>query len=434
MRGTLESARSSPPPAGRRRHGEARGAGRECPVPRIDPAEAGPPARAPLWLLALITFSGTMAMHVFVPALPQAAAQLGASAGSMQLTVSFYILGLAVGQLVYGPLADHFGRRPVLMLGMAVYAAAGCAAALAPGIHALIAARLFQALGGCAGLVLGRAIVRDGAAGADAARRLALMNLMVTVGPGIAPLIGTALATTAGWRSIFVALSALGLANLLLGWRLVPETSGGAGHGLRTVLRNYRQLLVSRRFLGFAIGGGCATTSMYAFIGAAPFIFVDQLHRPAHEVGLYLAVNILGLWLGSLAASRLVGRVPLRRLLIGGNLLSCLGAFAFLLATATGLLSVPPTILPMAVFTFGVGLASPAALTEALSVNPLVAGSASGLYGFAQMVIGAVCASLAGLGSSPALAAAVVLCVAGLLAQASFWIALRTGMPVRPGL
>jgi DHA1 family bicyclomycin/chloramphenicol resistance-like MFS transporter len=313
----------------------------------------------------------------------------------------------------------------VLIAGMAVYALAGLAAALAPGIQALVTARAFQALGGCAGMVLGRAIVRDGASAADAARRLALMNLMVTVGPGIAPLIGTALVATTGWRSIFVALALLGLVNLGLGWRLVPETSGGGGQGMGTVLRSYRQLLVSRRFLGFAIGGGCATTAMYAFIGAAPFIFVHQLHRPAHEVGPYLALNILGLWLGSLTASRLLGRVPMRRLMVGGNLVSGLGAAAFLAAALGGVLNVPLTVLPMAVFTFGAGLASPAALTEALSVNPLVAGSASGLYGFAQMGIGAVCTALAGLGGDPALAASVVLVGAAVVAQAAFWVALR---------
>ncbi|SEQ95758.1 MFS transporter, DHA1 family, bicyclomycin/chloramphenicol resistance protein [Faunimonas pinastri] len=386
------------------------------------PSRAAPP---PLWLLALITFSGTLAMHIFVPALPQAAADLGASAGSMQLTVSFYILGLAVGQLVYGPISDHFGRRKVLIFGMILYAGAGFAALVAPTVHALIAARLFQALGGCAGLVLGRAIVRDSSGTANATQRLALMNLMVTLGPGIAPLIGTALASTAGWRSIFVALCLLGVANLLLTWRILPETSTGAGHDTRTVLRNYRQLLGSRAFLGYSVGGACATTSMYAFIGAAPFIFINQMHRPAREVGFYLAINIAGLWLGSLTASRLAGRMPINRLLVRGNVLSCLGAAAFLLCVVTGHLNVPLTVATMAIFTFGAGIASPAALAEAMSVNPFVAGSASGLYGFTQMAIGAICTSLAGLGSSPALAAALVLTIAGLLAQASFWIAAR---------
>jgi MFS transporter, DHA1 family, multidrug resistance protein len=400
---------------------------------RLDPAAEAqqaasprPLRRAPLWLLALITFSGTMAMHIFVPALPFAAADLAASAASTQLTLSFYIVGLALGQLVYGPISDHFGRRPVLIVGMALYTLAGLGAMLSPTIHALIAARLFQALGGCAGLVLGRAIVRDNASGGDAARKLSLMNLILMVGPGLSPLLGSALASTAGWRSIFVVLCALGVANLVLTWRLLPESSGGRGHDMLTVLRSYGHLLKSRRFLGYAIGGGCATTSLYAFIGAAPFIFVGQLHRPTHEVGYYLALTIVGAWFGSLTASRLIGKASTGRLMVLGNLLSCVSATVFLVAVVSGSLTVPLTVLPMLVLTYGAGIASPTALAEALSINPRVAGSASGLYGFAQMSIGAVCTSLGGIGGNPALAAGTVLLAAGVLAQLFFWTAQRT--------
>jgi DHA1 family bicyclomycin/chloramphenicol resistance-like MFS transporter len=248
----------------------------------------------PLWLLALFTLSGTLAMHIFVPALPVAAKDLGASNAAMQMTVSLYIFGLAVGQLVHGPLSDRFGRRPTLIVGLALYTVAGLAAALAPGAYSLIAARLFQAFGGCAGLVLGRAIVRDTAAPREAARRLALMNLMVTVGPGVAPLIGSAMASTFGWRSIFFLLCALGISNLLFAWRLLPETGAPASNkNALTLARHYRQLLGSGSFLGYSVGGGCATTAMYAFIASAPFIFENQLHRPAHEVGIYLAILVL---------------------------------------------------------------------------------------------------------------------------------------------
>ncbi|WP_149540947.1 Bcr/CflA family efflux MFS transporter [Siccirubricoccus phaeus] len=389
-------------------------------------ARPGQAVRAPLWLLALITFSGTMAMHVFVPALPQAAAALEASPGAMQLTVSFYIFGLAFGQLVYGPVSDHFGRRPVLICGLGIYALAGFAALLAPNVHALIIARLLQALGGCSGLVLGRAMVRDGATPGEAAQRLALMNLMVVAGPGVAPLIGTALAETAGWRAILLALAGLGVCNLLLAWKLLPETGGGgAGQGTRAVLRNYVGLLGSRAFLGFTLGGGCASTAVYAYVAAAPFIFIDRLHRPGHEVGVYLALNFLGLWFGTLAASRLASRMGAPRLLLRGNLLSLIGALGFLAAVLTGVVDVKITLLTMALFSFGVGVAAPASLAEAMGVNPLVVGSASGLYGFGQMGIGGLSTSLAGIGGDPALAAALVLTAAGVIAQLSFRLALR---------
>jgi DHA1 family bicyclomycin/chloramphenicol resistance-like MFS transporter len=386
-----------------------------------------PYPRVPLWLLALITFSGTLAMHIFVPALPQAGADLGASQAAMQSTVSLYILGLAVGQLGYGPLSDRFGRRPVLMAGLVVYTVSGLAAALAPDAQALIAARLFQALGGCAGLVLGRAIVRDTAAPQDAARRLALMNLMVTVGPGLAPLVGSALAASVGWRSIFFVLCGLGVVNFLFAWKMLPETGrpGPARAGSASLAQNYLKLIRSRAFLGYSIGGGCATTSMYAFIASAPFIFTQELHRPAHEVGIYLALLISGVWLGSMLASRLVSRMPIETMLVRANWISVLAAFVLLAVTLAGQLSVPLAVGCMFLFTLGVGTAAPAALTQAISVNPQVIGSASGLYGFTQMATGAICTSLAGLGPDPALAAAIILAASGVIAQVSFWIAGR---------
>lgn len=385
------------------------------------------PRHAPLWLLALVTFSGTLAMHVFVPALPVAAKSLGAGMGAMQMTVSLYILGLAAGQLVYGPLADRFGRRPVLLAGLSIYAVSGLAAAVAPDVHALIVARLFQAVGGCAGLVLGRSIVRDTAEPQEATRRLALMNLMVAVGPSVAPLIGGALATALGWRSIFYALFALGVVGFLFAWRLLPETgSPGAALDGAALARNYRQLVGSRAFVGFSVGGGCATTSMYAFIASAPFIFVDQLHRPAHEAGIYLAILVSGVWLGSFLTSRLISRVRLDRLMVRSNALSVAAAFVLLGAALAGQLSVPLIVASMFLFTVGAGMASPAALTLAISVNPKVIGSASGLYGATQMAIGALCTALAGMGhGNPALAAAIVLAGAGIVAQLSFGVGLR---------
>jgi DHA1 family bicyclomycin/chloramphenicol resistance-like MFS transporter len=381
---------------------------------------------APLWLLTLITFSGTLAMHIFVPALPEAARDLGASMGSMQLTMSVYILGLAVGQLAYGPLSDRFGRRPVLMAGLALYAMAGLAAALVPDVHSLIVARLLQALGGCAGLVIGRAIVRDTALAQEAARRMAMMNLMVAVGPGAAPLIGGALASSLGWRSIFFALALLGIVNLLFSWRLLPESKAAASTAkASTLARNYGRLLVSPSFLGYAVGGGCATTSMYAFIGASPFIFAHQLHRPDYEVGIYPAIVLAGVWIGSVAATRLIPRVPIDRLAVWANLLSVLASFTLLGVVLSGHLTVLLVIGPMFVFGMGAGVASPAALTQAISVNPAVIGSASGLYGFSQMGVGAICTALVGTGSNPALTAAIILVSAGVIGQTAFWIALH---------
>ncbi|HUO00683.1 MAG TPA: multidrug effflux MFS transporter [Bradyrhizobium sp.] len=387
--------------------------------------------RAPLWLLASVTFSGTLAMHIFVPALPLAATDLAASPGAMQLTISVYILGLAIGQLLYGPLSDRFGRRPVLLVGLLLYTVAGLVSALAPDVRILVAARLFQAIGGCSGLVLGRAIVRDGVNVDEATRRLAVVSLIVNVGPGLAPLVGAELGTYLGWRSIFFALTALGIINFLITWRLLPETGPkrSAHHEPRKsseLWSNFRQLITSRAFLGYAIGGGCATTSMYAFISAAPFIFTEQLRQPNRDVGIYLAVIVGALWFGSVVASRVAGRVAVNHQMIGGNLLSVAGAFIFLGSVLLGTLNIPITVGSMILFTFGVGVSSPPALAEAMSVNPKVIGSASGVYGFTQMTVGAICTSAASLGSTPALGSAIVLAAAGALAQFAFWTAIHS--------
>lgn len=400
---------------------------RSVPVP--PPVGSSQPLRVPIWILAVVTFSGTLAMHIFIPALPIAGADLGAGIAEMQLTVSLYIVGLAIGQLVYGPLSDRFGRRPVLMGGLVLYTLSCAASILAPNAEILIVTRLFQAFGGCAGLVIARAIVRDICDPVDTVRQLAVMNLMVVIGPGAAPIVGGLIATSFGWRAVFVALSAMGAAILYLTWRSIPETRADPGDTrFSTFGRNYARLLTSPRFLALSIGGGCATTSMYAFVASAPFIFGNDLGRPAHEAGIYLAILISGVWIGSMMAKWVIGRMTMAKVLVLGNLISVAAAFVFLAAVLGGFLSVWLVVAAMTVMTMGIGLASPASMTEAFSVNPAVVGSASGLYGSAQMAVGAICTALASLGSHPALSAALVLAGAGVVAQLCFWFALsRSG-------
>ncbi|OTG76667.1 hypothetical protein B9T26_02345 [Acinetobacter sp. ANC 4169] len=159
----------------------------------------------PLWFLAILTLSGTLAMHIFVPVLPLVGQYFQADLHEVQLTLSVYIIGLAIGQLFYGPLADSIGRRPVLLFGMLLYTFAGLGALYAVNLHMLIGMRFLQALGGCTGLLLGRAIVRDTSSGIETTKRLSLMNMMVMFGPGLAPIFGGFLASAAGWKSIFVA-------------------------------------------------------------------------------------------------------------------------------------------------------------------------------------------------------------------------------------
>ena len=377
-------------------------------------------------MLVLITLAGTLAMHIFVPALPIAGEALSADNAQMQLTISLYILGLAIGQLFYGPLSDALGRRPALMLGMLIYSVAGIVAWQAQSVETLITARFFQAFGGCAGLALGRAMIRDTAAPDRAVQRLAVLNLVVAIGPAMAPLIGSLLTTTLGWRTVLLALCLMGVGNLLFVWRLMPETAKPSGRvDLPNLAHEYRTLIRSPAFIGYAIGGGCVTTAMFAFVASAPFIFVEQLGKPASHVAYYLSLLILSISLGNFITNRTIQRVGLVRLMLSASFLSLAGGLSMLTIVLAGWTSVVTLEASMLLFTFGVGMTGPTALTLAVGVNPRVVGSAAGLYGFAQMGIGALCTGLAGLGDNPAQAAAVVLATAAIIGQIALRSALR---------
>lgn len=389
---------------------------------------AFPDRKAPLWLLACVTIVGTLAMHMFIPALPDAARGFGASAGQMQQTVTVYILGLALGQLIYGPLSDSLGRRPMLLAGLCLYTVASTAAFLAPSAPWLIGARLLQALGGCAGLALGRAIARDTATPETAVGTLALLNLIMMLGPGVAPSIGSIVDATWGWRAIFALLAALGLLTALGVWRVLPETGRPTGRlHWRSVRDDYRRLLGTPQFVGFAIGGGCATTSIYAFLAAAPFIFIEQLHASKPQVGIYLGILMAGMAAGNALARQLSRRWPLEKLMLGGNLLSLACAAVLLALALADRLGLGNVVGLMALFSLGAGMTSPAALAKALGVHADLTGSAAGVYGCSQMMVGGLCTLGASLGGNPALSAFAALLLACIAGQLGFRAALRLG-------
>jgi DHA1 family bicyclomycin/chloramphenicol resistance-like MFS transporter len=391
------------------------------PVFRRDP-------RAPFILLATVTATGTLGMHMIIPALPATAIGLGVSASTIQLTITLYLVGLAVGQLVYGPISDLFGRRPVLLFGLALFTLAGAVAAMAPNAGVLIGARVLQSIGGCGGLVLGRAIVRDQATAAGAAAQLALLTLVMSMAPAIAPVIGGYTTALVGWRACFGLLAVLGVAAWLLILFLLPETLEGRGsrRGFRFMLHGSVSLLRSRTFRGYAIGGSCTTTAFYGFMSASPFIFHDLLHQPTQAIGLYYVVLMGGVALGGFSANRLAGRVPARVALRIANGVAIVAAVAFMVADLTDHLSVWTVIAPVTVFMVGAGMASPFAISGAVSVNPQAIGAASGLYGFMQMGYGMLCTIVVEVWRPGAVfPVAVVLLVSAVLGQVALATAAR---------
>lgn len=232
----------------------------------------------------------------------------------------------------------------------------------------------------------------------QAVRDLALLNLLVMVGPGLAPLLGAGIAMLFGWRSIFVLLAMLGGITFAFAWRKLPETGCPTGSiRIGAPGRDYIVLLRSPTFLGFALGGACATTSMYAFITAAPFVFTSQLHRFLQAVGLFLGMLTIGVVLGNALTRHFIGKISSGRLVMIGTCISMVSALILLGIIVFGNMTVFTIIGLAAMFALGGGITSSAAMTRALSVDAKRIGSAAGLYGCTQMAVGAVCSSLVGI-------------------------------------
>ena len=369
-----------------------------------------------------MTATGTLAMHILVPVLPLAAADFGVSRGAIQQAITLYLFGIAGGQLLYGPVSDRFGRRPTLIMALALYVAAGAFAGWAATLGGLLIARVAQAIGGCGGLVLGRAIVRDSTGPGEATSRMALLTMVQSLAPGVGPAVGGFIGAWFGWRSIFAVLVALGVVTLGGVLLALPETA--ASHGRGHILGTYLRLIRSRAFCGYMFGGAFTSTTFFAYLTASPFIFMQMLHRPATEVGLFYLVVMAGVLIDSFSSSRLASRVRLSLLLRATSAIAVAGAALFFAMAATGRVSVATVLGPMILFSIGVGAAAPVAITAAISTDPQMIGAASGLYGFMQMANGALCTLAVGLiPANPAFAAASVLLAGIVLGQFFFLLA-----------
>ncbi len=257
---------------------------------------------------------------------------------------------------------------------------------------------------------------------------MALLTLLQSLAPGLGPAVGGFLGAWFGWRSIFVALVALGVVTLGGVWLALPETAASRGiAGSGRMLGSYLALLRSRAFRGYMFGGAFTSTSFYAYLTASPFIFTQMLHRPATEVGLYYLAVMSGIPIGSFASSRLATRMRLTLLLRVTSAVAVLGAALFFIAAATGMLNLATVLLPMILFSIGVGASGPVAITSAISTDPQMIGAAAGLYGVMQLANGALSTLAVGFfPANPALSAAGVLLAGILLGQYFFPRATRT--------
>jgi DHA1 family bicyclomycin/chloramphenicol resistance-like MFS transporter len=350
-------------------------------------------------LLAALTALAPFSLQIFVPSLPAIQAGFGVSPGVAQLALSLSILANAVAALSYGPLSDRFGRRRMVLTGLVIFAVGSVLCTVAPTIGMLILGRIVQAAGAAAGMVIARAIVRDLYERDQAASMIAYLTMAMVVAPTLAPSFGAVILDLAGWRAVFVAVSGVGAVLALAAWQRLRETrAGGAGSGgWSSLLSGTGALLRSRAFIGYVLQSAFAISAFFAFVAGAPYFMIDILGRPATEYGLWFIVVSTTFMAGNFGAARLTRRVGVDRMVLLGSGLVVLGT----LLAAGLLLSLPWTSIslfgPMMLVTFGNGLAIPNAQAGAISVDPTLAGTASGLSGFTQMLFAAVVSQAVGM-------------------------------------
>ena len=350
-------------------------------------------------LLAALSAAGPLTTDMYLPSLPDIVRLLGGTTAQGQLTISAYLIGFAAGQIIYGPLSDRHGRKPVLIGAIVLFCLASFLCAVSPSIELLIGARFLQALGGCGGIVLARTIVRDLYAGARAGRELSMISSVMALAPVMAPIVGGLLQTFFGWRSVFVTLVAVGLAGVTVVWLLLPETLANRAAEPVTfgsMLRSYRVVARNGPYLAYL---GLATTSyagLFAWISGASFVLQNLYGLGPFKFGVLFALGSFGYMVGATIAARLVLRLGLGGTIGLGSVALTVGGLAMVASVALHLTSAFSLVLPMAVYLAGLGMVLPQSIAGAMTPFPERAGAASALLGFIQQAVSAVCGAVVG--------------------------------------
>ncbi|SAL25125.1 Bcr/CflA subfamily drug resistance transporter [Caballeronia terrestris] len=380
-------------------------------------------------LLGALAACGPLSIDMYLPSLPALAAAFGTSAAAAQSTLTSFMCGFSVGMLLYGPLSDAYGRRPVLLGGIALYTVASIACAAALSIDALIFVRFLQALGAGAASVLARAIARDAHEATDAARVLSMLSIVTSIGPLLAPLIGGQLLLLGGWRVVFMALTLFGAVCAVTAFLRVPETwprEKRASSALGASFAAYGRLLTDPVTWGHMLCGGMAFASMFAYITATPFVYIDYFHVKPQHYGLLFGLNIVGIISGNVLNTRLVGRVGSLRMISGAAFVSVVAALSVALVCLTGWGGLWSIVVCLFFVVGVVGLLSANCTTDLMHRYPHNAGAAAALFGAVQLALGAAASLAVGLfhdGTPRGMG--VVIGVCGLLTFAGRTLVLR---------
>ncbi|WP_030859326.1 multidrug effflux MFS transporter [Streptomyces sp. NRRL S-37] len=378
-------------------------------------------------VLGGLTATPPLAMDMYLPALPEVTRSLHAPAATVQLTLTACLAGMALGQMVVGPMSDRWGRRRPLLIGLAVYVVATALCAFAPTVELLVAFRLAQGLAGAAGIVIARAVARDLYDGVAMARFFSTLMLISGVAPIVAPLIGGQILRVTDWRGVFVVLTVVGALLTAVVWAKLPETLAPAdrhGGGIGDVLGSMRGLLADRAFTGYMLAGGFAFASLFAYVAASPFVIQEIYGASPQTFSLLFGLNSIGLMImGQVNGKILVGRVRLDKALGLGLAVVVVASVALLLMSlgVFGEAGLVPMAAALFVLMSAMGITLPNTQTLALMRTRHAAGSASALLGTSSFLIGAIASPLVGIaGEDTAVPMAVVQLVAALVALACF--------------
>lgn len=383
-------------------------------------------------VLGALSAFGPLSNDMYLPAFPSISADLHADASSVQLTLAACMVGLALGQLIAGPLSDSLGRRRPLLAGIAVFAVFSAVCALAPSVYLLTVFRFLEALGGAAGLVIANAAVRDRYSGSMMSRFLSVLMLVNGTAPILAPIIGGQILRFTSWRGVFWVLTGIGALLVIASacWleESLPPSQRRAG-SLASTVRAYRGLLSDRVFVGYALSGGMAFAAMFAYISGSSFVLQNVFGLTPQGFSLAFAVNGAGIVAMGQLNGRLVGRFAARQLLTCGLAVSTLGGLLLLLAVLVG--AGLPLVLPaLFLVVSSIGLIAPNSMTMALANYGEQAGTASSLVGVLQYVFGGLMAPVVGLGGGgTALPMALVIAVLPIGGLVIFGTLTRTRQP-----
>lgn len=367
-------------------------------------------------LMGALTAIGPLSIDMYLPAFPAIAREFDA-AGRVELTLASFFTGLALGQLFYGPISDRFGRKPPLYAGLLLYTLASAGAAAAGQVEALVAWRFLQGLGGCAGMVIARAVVRDRCNPAEAAQAFSLLMLVMGLAPILAPLAGSYLLGAGGWRSLFGVLAGFGTLCLLLAWRGLAESLVHRLPRLEVgrVLAAYAGLLRDRHFRGHVLASGLAFSGMFAYIAGSPFVLMQLHGMDARHYGWIFGANALGLIAASQINARLLrrNRHDMQFLLRRGLATAALAGATLLALALIDRLSIYLLLPGLFVYVASLGFISPNASASALAGHGHQAGTASALMGALQFMLATLAGAAIGFwhdGSALPLATALALC------------------------